>query len=214
MKLLKELKEWRRSTERLKKNDTAPIEALRLDLRRREYIKLRLEEMLKDREGDPFLLLSISYSSLPRNTRTRVVALNKVSREAIMILVKNTHPKINGHYFMKEYDQNLTHNERVLLIEVAKDVMENNMEIPSEHKKTIGLDPSRVRMAYFWKFDENYTILDDKDSMTEAYFTEVSVLDVRDGSISIITNPENIEKLLDMKEWFVFGKRKKCRKKT
>jgi len=179
-----------------------------------EYITWKNATVFK---GDVIdTLLFSHYRSMPQSTFLRQKAIKNVAREAIVMTVFGIYPELNRRLIVACLERNYrtsrlkggyvpNANEVYLLEKIGMFVIEVFGDI-SQNSKRIGLDDRRIRMAEFWGFDKKYELLDDKDAIVRADDYCVSCLDIRDGSIFKAESSSKVDALLDMRDWFVFGR--------
>lgn len=201
-----------------RKDVIGSIEMLADDISIKEFFLERVKELLTARDPETMLLkevLILSYRRLPESHFLRRRGIKNIAREAIVMTVFREYPELNWKHVtdcLERKIKNTTREKRNVapsiesyLLEKISFIIVDIFKEVEETKKIIGLDESRVRMAMFWNFDTKYKIIDDTEAITIAEKKQVNYIDVRYGTIHKVNKAEDVDKLLDMKEWFVFG---------
>ena len=144
------------------------------------------------------------YRQLPESTYQRKRALPNIAREFTQMIVSFYYSDLNRETFYYVLDYNVGRPSRMFLLDKVGELLVNEFE-NSYHDHAIGLDSSRRNMAQFWNFGSNYKIINDDEAIIASENREVSVLDVRTGSVSRVKERKNVEALLELKDLFVFG---------
>ena len=201
-----------------RKDVMGSIEMLADDISIKEFFLERVKEFLLSRDPETMLLkevLILSFRRLPESSFLRRRGLKNIARESIVMTVFREYPELNWKHVtdcLERRIKNTTRERRNVAPSIESYLLEKISLLIAdifskvvELNKIIGLDESRVRMAMFWNFDTKYMIIDDTDAITIAEKKQVNYIDIRYGTIHKVNKPEDVDKLLDMKEWFVFG---------
>lgn len=222
MTKLEQYVKWKNSDARMT-DVKGSMELLAADLTKKDFTLARVKEMLVSTTPESIELREIilkQYRNLPLSEYHKRRGLKNIARETILVTYFDTYPELNREMFYKvmagksRNPRSITPATEVVLLEKIGYMLVEVFGDPEIYVKKIGLDHNRLNMAYFYNFDKKYDIIADEKALEindeDNSFRTVQIfyIDIRYGTIHKIKNKGDVDKLLDMKDWFVFGTEK------
>ena len=145
------------------------------------------------------------WDKLPKTAHRKHKELENLTIEAIATGTFMTYQHMNGKFVRATVMNDLTVKQRESLMNPIKNILLDEFMIKKMMVEK-NLDKHRLNMAEFFQFDVKHNIISDfKAIETLKERTHIIGLDFRNGQRFKVRTCEDLEKLFDMKEYFIFG---------
>lgn len=186
------------------------IEEIEDSIKKSGRVLAAVAEFIRSKDKDYLTLREmtfLNYQQLPKSNYRKGSAIKNLSRELITMVIFTEYPELNRRWTQHILTHRITRNQELALLQNVSEDLISFLGTPDRYSKKIGLDSRRVRMAEFWNFNKTHVIINDQEAIDRSVQLKESILyiDIRFGTVHNINNPEDVESLLDMKDWFVFG---------
>lgn len=167
---------------------------------------IRYDQAKKDIEKRCLRVYLADYwDKLPKHAYRKAKELENLTIEVIGAAASISYENLNGKHIRSIVLGDLTKKERESLMNPIKELLlDEFLIIKTEADKEI--DRHKQNIAAFFQFHVKYKLISDFKALeTLKYHQYIIGLDIRNGSRFKVKDSDSLLKLLDLKEYFIFG---------